>query len=137
MTELKSQLMKHEGLRLKPYLCTSGKITIGVGRNLEDTGISEEEAMTLLDNDLEWVKAGLDKNIPWWKELDGPRAGVLMNMAFNMGVHGLLKFKKMLGAVQGGNYPTASVEMLDSRWARQVGYRAEELAEQMRTGEWQ
>ena len=133
---LEHQLIRHEGLKLKPYVCPAGKLTIGIGRNLEANGISEEEALFLLRNDLEWVKAGLDRNVPWWRSLDEVRQAVLQNMAFNLGIGGLLGFKKFLSALQNGVYTTAAAEMLDSRWADQVGPRAIELSEMVKFGEW-
>jgi lysozyme len=132
---LKAQLREDEGISLKPYMCPAGKLTIGIGRNLDDVGISEEEAYTLLENDLEWVFAGLDRSFPWWRALDDARQEVLANMAFNMGITRLSGFKKFLAALQAGNFYTASLEMLDSRWAFQVGKRAKRLAEIMRNGE--
>ena len=77
----------------------------------------------------------LDAALPWWRELDPPRAAVLLNMAYNMGLGGLLAFKNTLAAVRAGNYPAASAGMLASAWARQVGARASRLAMQMRTGQ--
>lgn len=132
-----SQIKRHEGLRLKPYYCTEGKLTIAYGRNLEDRGVSQDEADYLLANDLVFFKDRLAKELPWYLQLSEVRQAVLVNMAFNLGVDGLLKFKRMLSAAHKGNYELAAVEMLDSRWAGQVGYRAQELSEQMRTNEWQ
>lgn len=127
----------HEGLRLKPYRCTADKLTIGFGRNLEDKGITQEEAEYLLSNDILAVQSVIWKSIPAYDRLNDARKGVLVNMAFNLGMNGLLKFKKMLSAIEYGHFTQASREMLDSNWANQVGNRAQELAEQMKTGEWQ
>ena len=135
-TKLAEQLKKHEGMRLKPYTDTVGKLTLGIGRNLEDKGITEQEALFMLNNDVDYFYAKLDKRLTWFKYLDDVRQNVLVNMAFNLGVAGLLTFKNMLNHCGDGNYEEAAEEMLNSKWARQVGYRAQELAEQMRTGEY-
>ena len=131
---LREQLIRHEGLRLKPYTDTVGKLTIGVGRNLTDNGISKAEAMHLLDNDILEAQTAVVKALPWTVEIDRPRLEILMNMAFNLGIGGLLKFERFLAAVQEGSYELAAVEMLNSKWAKQVGQRADELASMMRTG---
>jgi lysozyme len=133
-TKLAEQLKKHEGLRLKPYTDTVGKLTLGIGRNLEDKGITEQEALFMLNNDVDYFYGQLNKKLTWFKSLDDARQNVLINMAFNLGVAGLLSFVNTLSAISYGHYSQASREMLDSKWAKQVGYRAEELAEQMRTG---
>ena len=132
---LAEQLKVHEGLRLKPYKDTVGKWTIGIGRNLEDKGITEQEALFMLNNDVDYFYTNLIKMIPWFKSLSDARQNVLVNMAFNLGVAGLMSFKNALSLTSKGQYNAAASAMLDSKWARQVGYRAEELAEQMRTGE--
>jgi len=131
---LREQLIRHEGLRLKPYTDTVGKLTIGVGRNLTDRGISKAEAMHLLDNDILEAQTAVVKALPWTVEIDRPRFEILMNMAFNLGIGGLLKFERFLAAVQEGSYELAALEMLNSKWAKQVGQRADELASMMRTG---
>jgi len=136
MQKVKEQLKRHEGLELKPYMCTSGKLTIGYGRNLEDKGISEKEADSMLTEDIIDVYESLNQ-FEWFAVLDKARAGVLVNMTFNIGFNGIQKFIKMINALSLKDYELAAKEMLDSRWARQVGGRATELAEQMRTGEWQ
>jgi lysozyme len=136
MHTLKDMLIRHEGERLKVYMCPAGKPTIGVGRNLEDRGISHVESDFLLDNDIEAFTANLNKRLFWFKELDLVRQAVLVDMAFNMGVAGLMAFKKTLKAIENGKWTEASRQMLDSRWATQVGSRATELAEMMRTGKW-
>lgn len=136
-TKLAEQLKKHEGLRLKPYTDTVGKLTLGIGRNLEDKGITEQEALFMLNNDVDYFYSQLDKRITWFKHLDDSRQNVLVNMAFNLGVAGLLTFKNMLKECGEGHFYAASKEMIKSKWAEQVGYRAEELSQQMRTGEYQ
>jgi lysozyme len=132
---LKEQLRRDEGFRLKPYRDTVGKLTIGCGRNLDDKGISAEEAYLLLDHDIAEVRASLAR-FDWFTALDEARQGVCLNMAFNLGVGGLLAFVKMIQALEVQNWDRAATEMLDSLWARQVGARATRLAEQMITGEW-
>ncbi|MGX5880069.1 glycoside hydrolase family protein [Burkholderia gladioli] len=128
------ELSRDEGRRLKPYVDTVGKTTIGVGRNLTDVGISDDECDAMLANDLARTISWLDRNLPWWSQLDPVRQRVVANMAFNMG-GGLLTFVNTLGAMQRGAYDAAADGMLDSKWARQVGARAQRLAQMMRTGE--
>jgi lysozyme len=128
------QLRLHEGERLKPYRCTAGKLTIGVGRNLEDRGITAAESAMLLANDIAAVERDLQRALPWVTKLDEVRQRVLLDMAFNLGIVGLLNFKRTLAAVQAGQYQQAATMMLDSRWAGQVGKRAERLSRMMATG---
>ena len=137
MSNLVKQLKQQEGLRLKPYKCTAEKLTIGYGRNLEDRGITQAEAMLLLKNDIADVMAKLSEEIPFYLEIGPVRRDVLTNMAFQLGVAGLLKFKKTLLHVKNGEFEQASIEMLDSRWAEQTPNRANVLSEQMRTGRYQ
>lgn len=127
-------LIRDEGLRLRPYRCTAGRLTIGVGRNLDDCGISEGEARILLANDIARVAAELDAALPWWRTLSEVRRRVLANMAFNLGTSGLLGFTRTVRLVQEEQYLEASQAMLASRWARQVGPRASRLAAMMRDG---
>ena len=136
MSNLIAQLKRHEGLELMPYKCTSGKTTIGVGRNLEDIGITEQEAELLLLNDIGRVKQEL-VNDQWYMNLDPVRKAVIENMSFNLGYPTLKKFQNMIAHISEGNFELASKEMLNSRWSKQVGQRSIELAEQMRTGQWQ
>lgn len=131
---LLEQLQRHEGLRLKPYHCTAGKLTIGYGRNLEDRGITEEEAGFMLDNDIDEVVSELER-MPLYLSLNPVRRTVLANMCFNLGLTRLLGFRRMLGALADKDWDRAADEMLDSVWARQVGNRAVELSELMRAGE--
>jgi len=133
MKEMVKQLELHEGLRLKPYYDTVDKLTIGIGRNLEDTGISKAEASFMLQNDLIRIIAELDEQMPWWRELTENRRRILVDMAFNLGTFGLSQFRDMLAATKVGDFDGAAKEMLDSKWAKQVGSRAERLAEAMKT----
>ena len=128
LTKLKNDLKRDEGLRLKPYRDTVGKLTIGIGRNLDDVGISEREAMALLESDLEWVTSDLDRNAPWWRRMPEPAQRALANMTFNLGWSRLSAFRNMLAALQIADYATAAEEALDSKWARQVGARSERIA---------
>ncbi|CBW74474.1 Lysozyme (EC 3.2.1.17) [Mycetohabitans rhizoxinica HKI 454] len=133
MSTLLSVLSRDEGRRLKPYLDTAGKTTIGVGRNLTDVGISEGECSLLLENDVMRSIMWLDRHLPWWRSLDAVRQRVIINMAFNMG-RKLLTFANTLAAMQRGDYEAAANGMLASKWATQVGARAQRLASMMRTG---
>lgn len=128
------QIRLHEGERLKPYRCTAGKLTIGVGRNLDDRGISREESAMLLDGDIRLLEIELFRALPWASALDDVRQRVLLDMAFNLGLPGLLQFKRTLEAIRTGQYQQAATMMLDSLWARQVGQRAERLSRMMATG---
>lgn len=118
--KLKKDLLIDEGLRLKPYRCTQGKITIGIGRNIEDIGISKEEADFMLENDLARVELELDRNFTWWRKMSEPRQRALANMCFQLGIKRLLGFKKMLVAMEKSDFVNAAVEALDSRWAEQT-----------------
>lgn len=134
---IRDQLIRDEGLQLKVYRCPAGKLSVGVGRNLQDRGITQAEALYLLDNDVEDFTARLIKAMPWTQQLDGARFGVLVNMAFNMGVDGLTRFKQMLTAMEAGEWGRAAQELLNSVYAQQVPGRAKRLAQQLITGDWQ
>ena len=136
IASLEDQLITHEGLELKPYQCTADKLTIGVGRNIEDRGITEDEARYLLKNDIKIVEDELLSKKPMVAELDAVRQRVLVDMGFNLGIPTLLKFQNMWLAIEQEDFIQASIEMMDSRWARQVGQRAHKLSEAMRIGEW-
>ncbi len=132
--QMKTELVRDEGLRLKPYKDTVGKLTIGVGRNLDDVGITEEEAGYLLENDIGRAMADLDRNVPWWRSLSDARQRAMINMCFNLGWPRLSQFQNMLAALEAGDYERAAIEALDSRWARQVGSRAARVAAQIMEG---
>lgn len=120
-----------------PYRCSSNRLTIGYGHNLDEHGIDEETANYLLHEDVAGVLTDLinaDK-MDLMDEIGMPRSNVLVEMGFNMGVPNLLKFKRMWGALAIHDYARASDEMLDSKWANQVGERAITLAHQMKTGQ--
>ena len=151
-----NKLIAHEGLRLQVYQDSLGIDTIGIGRNLEDRGITKEEldwmdipnmaivhtmgiteadAMYLAENDVQIVEEELVRAHPCVDKLDAVRQLVVMDMAFNMGVPRLCKFKNMWNAIHEENYIAAAKEMLDSRWADQVKSRAVKLANAMHNGE--
>jgi len=137
LKKLADQLIRHEGLRLKPYHCTAGKLTIGVGRNLEDRGISEKEAAMLLENDIKDCIADLKEIFQARDENGGfdflpePVQMVLVDMRFNLGHGGFRLFQKMITAVRELDFRSAALEMKDSRWYHQVGERAEKLVKMM------
>lgn len=130
MVTLEGLLIKHEGLKLKPYKCTAGKTTIGVGRNIEDNGITKEEALYLLRNDIESCRQEALR-YPWFEGLSEPRKNVIISMIFNLGLYRFSQFKNMIKALENEDYSEAARQMLDSRWATQVGNRAAELAKMM------
>ena len=135
LNRIKAQLVRHEGLRLKPYRCTAGKMTIGIGRNLDDRGISQNEAYAMLERDIQDCEQWLIDKIPEvYNKLDEIRQSVLLNMCFNMGIKGLLEFKNTLAFIAAGDWERAANNMLASKWAKQVGRRAIELSELMRKG---
>lgn len=133
---LRDLLIKHEGVRLKPYTDSVGKLTIGCGRNLDDLGITEREALVLLENDIVRTRREVSGFFPWFKDLDEVRQDVMINMAFNLGLPRLLGFQKMLVAVKHQDWEEAAKQMLDSKWAEQVGSRALELSNMMRMGKY-
>lgn len=137
ITSLTDQLRRDEGWRTRPYPDTEGKITIGYGRNLDDVGISSEEGDLFLANDIKAATVTLEAAFPWTMGLDDVRKGVLLNMVFNIGIGRLAGFKQFLASVQSGNWKQAAANMLDSKWAVQVGGRAQRLAIQMEGGAWQ
>lgn len=130
-TELKKLLIRHEAMRLFPYRCSAGKLTIGVGRNIEETGITKDEANYLLETDVNRVWKELNKHLPFFENLSGTRQTVLMDMCFNLGISRFLKFKKMIAALENEDFTKAASEMADSNWANQVGQRAKRLIQFM------
>lgn len=127
-------LVQHEALKLFPYTDTKGKLTIGVGRNLTNVGISRIEAFYLLDNDIERAAIDLDRALPWWRAMDDVRQRVLCEMCFNMGLETLQTFTGALASMKRGEYGDTARHMLQSLWAQQVGHRANTLAQMMKTG---
>ena len=140
VTDIYTQLERDEGLRLHPYTDTRGFVTIGYGRNLSTEGISQQEAKGMLEADVTNTGEALRTALPWFATLqdnDWVRAAVLINMAFNLGVHGLLTFNTFLSLVESQQYDAAADDMLQTPWATEVGARAQRLALQLRTGQWQ
>jgi lysozyme len=131
--EIVIMVKRHEGYKRFPYLCTSGALTVGCGRNLRDKGISEREAEMLLLNDLAEATQEVLRNIPFAKDLSRNRLNVLVMLTFNIGIGGALGFRKMLMALKNGDYDKAADELLASKWSKQVKGRADELALIMRT----
>ena len=145
--KLKLQLIMHEGLRLTTYRCPGGKLTIGIGHNLDADGgdagrilgrpimagsyITREEALELLEHDIDCTLPLLKALYLDWDHLSDNRQRVLTDMCFNLGIGGLKKFNKMNAMLMTGDYHEAAYQMLDSRWAAQVGKRAERLARAM------
>lgn len=133
--KLTGLLVRHEGLRLKPYRDTGGFLTIGIGRNLDGKGLSYIEAYALCANDIAEVEAQLTKAFSWFKDLSPTRQDVLIDMTF-MGIGKVMQFHGMIAALTAKNYRAAAKEMLDSKWAKQVGNRATELAAMMETDQY-
>lgn len=160
---IQEQLILHEGISLKPYKCSAGKWTIGVGRNLEDTGLYEfekmqilgtyeltrqevidilqvrgltqEEALYMLDNDIRVIKAELEDGYRWFNFLNEVRQKVIIDMRFNLGSAGFAGFKNMIRQLELENYQRAAEEMKNSRWYLQVKTRADRLVKMMSTGQ--
>ena len=135
---LKKMLKLHEGVRRHVYVCSGGYETIGVGRNISQSGlgISEEEIDFLLDKDIERVTNELTGEYDWFDTLDEVRKNALIDISFNLGASKLRGFKNALQAMSEDNYKTASEEFYDSRWAQQVGMRAKRLCKMIKTGEY-
>ena len=138
--ELTKQLRRDEGEVLSAYTDHLGYLTIGVGRLIDKRkggGITAEESAYLLSNDIDKRQAELLRRAPWMAQLDPARFGVMLNMAFQMGVDGLLGFKNTLAMVKAGDYSGAAAGMLHSKWAKQTPARAQRLSKQMKSGVWQ
>ena len=125
--QLIEELKIDEGVVLTLYKCSAGKNTIGVGRNIDDRGITEDESDYLLSNDIDLCVKELEGTFPWFQTLSDTRQRVMVNMCFNLGLSRLMGFRKFLAAMEAGEWETAGVEMLDSKWARQVGPRSTRL----------
>ena len=137
--DLKQQLIRDEGSVSHAYEDSLGFTTIGVGRLIDARrggGLSDSEIGYLLSNDIEEKTAQVLAALPWASKLSETRRAVLINMAFQLGINGLLKFKRALGSIEDGQYSEAAMEMLDSLWAQQTPERAKRLSKQMTTGEW-
>jgi len=129
---IKDFIIKHEGLKLKPYTCPAGKLTIGVGRNIEDNGISEDEAMILLENDIKRCEAELVDIFTEFYTYPENVQIALIDMIFNLGKTRFLQFKKMIQAIKDKDFLKASKEARNSRWCGQVGNRCDDVVEMMR-----
>lgn len=131
-----ADIRSDEGCELVAYQDELGIWTIGVGHAhvAKDTRWTQEQADAVFASDRANVEAGLDRRAPWWRTLSDPRQDVLANMAFELGVGGLLGFKDTLAAVRAGEFDAAYNHMLASKWDGQVPKRAKRLAEQMKTG---
>lgn len=138
--DVESQLRLDEGSKNSVYPDSLGYWTISVGVCIDarkGCSLTDAECELLFQNRLTLVKTKLEKEFPWTSGLDLARLGVLRNMAYQMGIHGVSEFKEMLAALQRGDYVVASSHMLDSKWAKQSPARAQRLATQMSTGIWQ
>ena len=122
-----------EGYRAKPYRCTSGALTIGIGYNL-DAGMPFDEAVLLMRHRIDKIRRALLERLEWFPKLNEARQAALLSMAYQMGLSGLLSFKRTLASIAAGDYEQASRAMLDSKWARQTPERAQRTAYMMRYG---
>lgn len=117
----------HEGLRLKPYRCTEGYLTIGYGRNLDTVGVSETEAEVMLMNDIYAATTDLAKLFPGWQSFPQEKRDALVDMRFNLGPSRFRMFRRMIAAVQAKDWSTAAAEAKDSKWYGQVGDRSKRI----------
>ena len=124
-----------EGYRAKPYRCTSGALTIGIGYNL-DAGMPFDEAVLLMRHRIDKIRRALLERLEWFPKLNEARQAALLSMAYQMGLSGLLSFKRTLASIAAGDYEQASREMLDSAWARQTPERAQRTAYMIRYDRW-
>ena len=134
LTKAIDMLKKHEGLMLKPYRCTAGKLTIGYGRNIKDNGITEEEALIMLIADTITAEQELCEIFKDYDLFSDNRKIALIDMIFNLGKPRFLLFDKTIGLIKSGDWESAAGEALDSRWADQVGKRAITISEMLRQG---
>lgn len=128
-------LKRHEGYRQRPYIDTVGKLTVGYGRNLDDRGLSRDEASMLLEHDVTLAIQECLQVWPWLAKLDEVRSAVIVELAVNMGVPVLRGFRKLFAALEKDDYATAAAELLDSQWRTDVGpHRSGRLAQQLASG---
>ena len=125
----KESLKKHEGYRQFSYLCTAGKVTVAYGRNLQDKGISEPEAMYLLENDIVECIQDLSALLKCWNTLSEYQQAALIDLRFNLGATGFRTFKKTIAALEAGDFQEAALQIMNSRYADQVHKRADDIAE--------
>ena len=133
-TPTEQYLIDEEGYRRKPYRCTAGKLTVGIGFNLDDTGLSLEESLLILRHRVADIKTSLSAKYVWFSTLNEARQAALIGMAYQMGLAGLFGFKTTLAYIEAGRYTEASAQMLSSKWARQTPARARRAAYMMRYG---
>lgn len=138
MKNLREMIKRHEGVKDRVYLCSAGYETIGVGRNISESGIglTADEIDYLLDNDIIRCIKELNSNFPWFGNLDEAREHAIIDICFNLGITRLLKFKKALAAMESGRWGDAADEFYDSKWAKQVGSRAVEICQIIRDGKY-
>lgn len=132
--KLMNRIKRNEDFKSTPYVDTRGNLTVGFGRALYKTPMSIDEAEYLLIDDIKRAEAGAFKYYPGYSDLNEARKSVIVEMAFELGVEGLLQFKGMITATKAGDFKQAAVEMLSSAWHQQVGNRAVELANVMDSG---
>ena len=140
MGQLVDTLKRHEGVKAFAYQCTADKTTIGVGRCIDEDGgigLSDDEIEYLLLNDIERCDEELENAYDWYRDLKKPRRDAMINLCFNLGLTRLRSFVNALEAMAHGQYDVAANEFMDSRWSQQVGNRAVEVTEMIRTGEYQ
>jgi len=151
-SDIVARLKFHEGLRLQPYKCIKGRLTIGIGRCIDTNpftaaelkvigdwrrGITREMAYFLLRNDIKRVVKECKNYIPFFDKLDDERQYALIDMVFQLGIHGVINFRKMIGALGVGNYHEAARQCLDSKYAKvDTPKRAQRIAHLIDTGEW-
>jgi lysozyme len=134
MVDYATFIMAEEGFRQKPYKCSQGKTTIGIGRNLDDVGLSSEEVMYLFENDQKKAVKEASELVNEFEYLSDARKIALVSMVFQLGKTGVSKFKNMIDAINKGEFHRASNEMMDSLWATQTPERAQRQADMVRTG---
>ena len=132
---LAARLELDEDKRRKPYRCSMGFLTVGVGRNIDERPFSDDEIALMLKNDIAIVEAALDRNLPWWRSMTEARQQALANMCFQMGISRLLGFKNTLSLLKAGRWDAAAAEALNSAWAKQTPARAKRVTDLIRKGE--
>lgn len=135
-SKLVRMVKRHENYSAKPYVDTTGHLTVGYGRNLEDNPLTEPEATYLLVTDLDRCERELERRWPVVKRLDAVRRAALVDMTFNLGIAGIAGFSRMWAAIERGDWERAYMEALDSKWSAQVGRRSLDIAAMLATGEW-
>ena len=132
--DLNAMLRRDEGVKAHPYTDSVGILTIGVGRNLEDVGLRQDEIDYLLANDVRVAMIDCKRLCDDFDGLSDNRQRALINMAFNLGRPRLAAFKNMWAAIERGDFAEAASQALDSKWARQVGSRASRIADLIKKG---